>query len=112
VNRTFEISWSDDHGKACAARWKLGEYQKASGDSTGFIEKYADISARRRALDLLFVMCDTDNAERIVDELVAHLVLADAAIREETVLKIAISAEKYATYLRWYVDSEAYFYQR
>jgi AP-2 complex subunit alpha len=50
-------------------------------------------------------MCDTDNAERIVDELVAHLVNADAAIREEMVLKIAILAEKYATDLRWYVDT-------
>ena len=67
--------------------------------------KDADISVRRRALDLLFVMCDTDNAERIVDELVAHLVNADAAIREEMVLKIAILAEKYATDLRWYVDT-------
>lgn len=67
--------------------------------------KDADISVRRRALDLLFVMCDTDNAERIVDELVAHLVLADAAIREEMVLKIAILAEKYATDLRWFVDT-------
>ena len=67
--------------------------------------KDADISVRRRALDLLFVMCDTDNAERIVDELVAHLAQADAAIREEMVLKIAILAEKYATDLRWYVDT-------
>lgn len=67
--------------------------------------KDADISVRRRALDLLFVMCDTDNAERIVDELVAHLAIADAAIREEMVLKIAILAEKYATDLRWYVDT-------
>ncbi|KAL3822105.1 hypothetical protein ACHAXA_011883 [Cyclostephanos tholiformis] len=67
--------------------------------------KDADISVRRRALDLLFVICDTDNADRIVDELVAHLVVADASIREEMVLKIAILAEKYATDLRWYVDT-------
>lgn len=67
--------------------------------------KDADISVRRRALDLLFVICDTDNAERIVDELVAHLVVADASIREEMVLKIAILAEKYATDLRWFVDT-------
>jgi len=67
--------------------------------------KDADISVRRRALDLLFVICDTDNAEQIVDELVAHLVVADATIREEMVLKIAILAEKYATDLRWYVDT-------
>jgi AP-2 complex subunit alpha len=38
------------------------------------------------------LVCDTDT-ERIVDELVAHLALADAAIREEMVLKIAILAE-------------------
>ena len=67
--------------------------------------KDADISVRRRALDLLFVICDTDNAERIVDELVTHLVVADASIREEMVLKIAILAEKYATDLRWFVDT-------
>jgi len=67
--------------------------------------KDADVSVRRRALDLLFVMCDTDNAERIVDELVTNLTVADAAIREEMVLKIAILAEKYATDLRWYVDT-------
>lgn len=67
--------------------------------------KDSDISVRRRALDLLFVMCDSDNAEKIVDELVAHLVLADAAIREEMVLKVAILAEKYGTDLRWYVDT-------
>jgi AP-2 complex subunit alpha len=67
--------------------------------------KDADISVRRRALDLLFVMCDTDNAQTIVSELLEHVVLSDAAIREEMVLKIAILAEKYATDLKWYVDT-------
>jgi AP-2 complex subunit alpha len=66
--------------------------------------KDADICVRQRALDLLFVICDTNNADRIVDELVAHLVVADASIREEMVLKIAILAEKYTTD-RWYVDT-------
>ena len=42
--------------------------------------KDADISVRRRALDLLFVMCDTDNAERIVDELVGHLAVGKPRI--------------------------------
>ena len=31
-------------------------------------------------LDLLFVICDIDNAEQIMDELVAHLVVAVASI--------------------------------
>ena len=63
--------------------------------------KDADISVRRRALDLLFVMCDASNTASIVGELVAYLVTADVAIREEMVLKIAIVAEKYATDLEW-----------
>ena len=56
--------------------------------------KDADISVRRRALDLLFVMCDSTNAESIVDELITYLVAADAGIREQMVLKIAVLAEK------------------
>ncbi|CAM9336963.1 unnamed protein product [Chrysoparadoxa australica] len=66
--------------------------------------KDADISMRRRALDLLFVMSDTDNARDIVEELMLHLSTSDAAIREEMVLKIAILAEKFTTDLNWYVD--------
>ncbi|GMH55286.1 hypothetical protein TrRE_jg11905, partial [Triparma retinervis] len=67
--------------------------------------KDADISVRRRALDLLFVMCDSTNAESIVDELITYLVAADAGIREQMVLKIAVLAEKYALSKKWYVDT-------
>ncbi|GMH47741.1 hypothetical protein TrVE_jg8936 [Triparma verrucosa] len=67
--------------------------------------KDADISVRRRALDLLFVMCDQTNAESIVDELITYLVAADAGIREQMVLKIAVLAEKFATSKKWYVDT-------
>lgn len=67
--------------------------------------KERDISLRRRALDLLFATCGKDNAVEIVEELLRNLVTADDAIREEMVLKIAILAERYATNLRWYVDT-------
>jgi len=40
-------------------------------------------------MEVRFAMCDTDNTERIV----THQVLADAAIREELVSKIAILVE-------------------
>lgn len=63
--------------------------------------KDADISVRRRALDLLFVMCDKNNTKSIVGELVTYLEVADAGIREELVMKIAIVAEKYAQDLEW-----------
>ena len=63
-----------------------------------------DISIRRRALDLLYGMCDAKNAQGVVHELLDYLIVSDFAIREELVLKIAILAEKYAPTQRWYVD--------
>jgi AP-2 complex subunit alpha len=63
-----------------------------------------DISVRRRALDLLYSMCDQTNAREIVAELLQYLIIADYAIREEMVLKIAILTEKYAMEYSWYVD--------
>ena len=63
-----------------------------------------DVSIRKRALDLLYVMCDKSNAVEIVNALVTYLATATFEMREELVLKIAILAEKFATDLRWYVD--------
>ena len=63
-----------------------------------------DISVRRRALDLLYSMCDASNAKSTVQELLRTLPSADYSLREEMVLKIAILAEKYATESQWYVD--------
>ena len=64
-----------------------------------------DVSVRQRAVDLLYVMCDSTNATEIVSEMLVYLKQADFAIREELVLKIAILAEKYATDYSWYVDT-------
>jgi len=61
-----------------------------------------DISVRRQALDLLYSMCDASNSKRIVAELLNYLGIADYAIREELVLKIAILAERFATDYAWY----------
>jgi hypothetical protein len=44
-----------------------------------------DISVRRRALDLLFNMCNPGNARTIITALVAFLEHAEYAIREEMV---------------------------
>jgi len=56
----------------------------------------ADISIRRRALDLAYEMCDQSNVQKLVEQLLEHLTKADFAIREELVLKISILANKYA----------------
>ncbi|CAH9070925.1 unnamed protein product [Cuscuta europaea] len=66
--------------------------------------KDPDISIRRRALDLLYGMCDVSNAKDIVEELLQYLSTAEFAMREELALKVAILAEKFAPDLSWYVD--------
>jgi AP-2 complex subunit alpha len=90
-------------------------YLAARADSLEPIKKHQDIiilslrdkdiSVRRRALDLLYSMCDTENSEVIVGELLRYLPVADYALREEMVLKIAILTEKYANSYKWYVDT-------
>ncbi|GAK64923.1 adaptor protein complex AP-2 alpha subunit [Moesziomyces antarcticus] len=64
-----------------------------------------DISVRRRGVDLLYSMCDVTNARVIVSELLKYMQIADYALREEMVLKIAILTEKFATEYAWYVDT-------
>ena len=54
----------------------------------------ADVSIRRRGLDLLFTMCNTNNAAEIVDELLKYLAVADFSMRDELVLKTAVLAER------------------
>ncbi|XWS52919.1 hypothetical protein CRYUN_Cryun11dG0113900 [Craigia yunnanensis] len=66
--------------------------------------KDPDISICRRALDLLYGMCNVTNAKDIVEELLQYLSSADFAMREELSLKAAILAEKFAPDLSWYVD--------
>ena len=56
----------------------------------------ADISIRKRALDLLYNMCDASNAREIVGHLLRYLTTADFNIREELALKTAILAERYS----------------
>lgn len=63
-----------------------------------------DISVRRKGLDLLYSMCDTSNAQPIVNELLKYLQSADYSIREEMTLKIAILTEKYAADAQWYIE--------
>ncbi len=91
----------------------------------------ADVSIRRRGLDLLFAMCNRANAPDIVAELLRYLEarpqsgprrpgappaasprsergrraqVADYGMREELVLKAAVLAERFYPDLRWYVD--------
>lgn len=63
-----------------------------------------DVSIRRRALDLLYLMCNTNNVGEIIGELLDYSEKTDMQIKEELILKIAILAEKFAPDLNWYID--------
>nr|ALD47967.1 adaptor protein complex 2 subunit alpha [Emiliania huxleyi] len=69
-----------------------------------FSLKDPDISIRRRALDLVYAMCDTATVKETVSELLNYLDNADDHIKEELVLKIAILSERFASDNSWYVD--------
>lgn len=65
----------------------------------------ADISIRRRALTLLFSMCDASNVHSVIEELIKYFVTADFDIREELALKTAILAERYSVNDRmWFIE--------
>ena len=64
-----------------------------------------DISIRKRALELLYLISNSTNSKRIVDELLKYAEsAADLQIKDELTLKIAILAEKFADNLYWYID--------
>ena len=88
-----------------AASGGASEYIKKHQATILFGLKDPDISIRKRALNLLFLMCDKSNSLVVVKELLSHLANADISIREEMVLKIAILAERYAPNYKWYIDT-------
>ena len=63
-----------------------------------------DTSVRRRVLDLLYLMCNSNNVGEIVEELLKYSEKTDMSIKEELALKIAILAERFADNLKWYID--------
>ena len=63
-----------------------------------------DISIRRRALDILYLMCSSQTAGKVIEDLLSYVDESDLLFREELVLKIAILAEKFADDLMWYID--------
>lgn len=69
--------------------------------------KDPDNSVRKQALNLLYNICDQDNAKTVIDELLLHLGRSDdlpPAFKEEMVLRIAVLAERFAKTSKSYLD--------
>ncbi|KAH7832197.1 Adaptor protein complex 2 (AP-2), alpha subunitA [Monocercomonoides exilis] len=82
----------------------------STGDDPMFVDlvekllMHRDIVIRRRALDVLFEICNEHNSADVVAKLISYLDQAEIEIKDELVLKIAILAEKYHSSMEWYVD--------
>ncbi len=64
-----------------------------------------DISIKRRALDLVYVIINTSNIRVIMKECLNHLLVADGEIKLELTTKLCSSLEKYSPSLRWEIDT-------
>jgi AP-1 complex subunit gamma-1 len=64
-----------------------------------------DISIRRRALELIYVLINESNVRVLVRELLVFLEAADNELKPNLTMQICISAEKYAPNRRWHFDT-------
>ncbi|KAI9934246.1 hypothetical protein AWENTII_008649 [Aspergillus wentii] len=64
-----------------------------------------DISIRRRALDLSFMLINESNVRVLVRELLAFLEGADNEFKPVMTTQIGIAADRYAPNKRWHVDT-------
>ncbi|PKY04208.1 putative AP-1 adaptor complex subunit gamma [Aspergillus campestris IBT 28561] len=64
-----------------------------------------DISIRRRALDLSFMLINEGNVRVLVRELLAFLEVADSEFKPTMTTQIGIAADRYAPNKRWHVDT-------
>lgn len=65
----------------------------------------ADISIRRRALDLSFTLINESNVRPLVRELLAFLEVADNEFKQTMTTQIGIAADRFAPTKRWHVDT-------
>eukprot|EP00729_Bicosta_minor_P014214 gene14214-35281_t len=63
-----------------------------------------DPTVQRRAVDVLYGVCDSESVVDIVKDLLRFLKSSQYGVREEVVLKCAILAEKFAADYKWYVN--------
>ncbi|GEQ70906.1 hypothetical protein JCM33374_g4586 [Metschnikowia sp. JCM 33374] len=64
-----------------------------------------DVSVRKKALDLLFTVCDANTYTQITTCLLDYFPHAEIALKSDISIKIAVLAERFATDSIWYVST-------
>ena len=67
--------------------------------------KDLDIVIKKKALDLIYKICNTSNVKGIVKELMTFLPGAEKEFREELSNKICMAVEKNAPNKKWHIDT-------
>jgi AP-1 complex subunit gamma-1 len=67
--------------------------------------KDSDVSIRRRALELIYVLVNADNVRPLVREMTNFLTVADHELRPDLTAKICAVADKYAPTKKWQIDT-------
>lgn len=67
--------------------------------------KDPDISIRRRALDLVYLLVNSKNVRMLVRELLTFLLSADIEFRADLTTKICFVTEKFAPTKKWHIDT-------
>jgi AP-1 complex subunit gamma-1 len=67
--------------------------------------KDADVTIRKKALDLVYRICKTTNIKSIIKELLNYLLTADKKFKEELSNKILMAVEKYSPSKKWQLDT-------
>lgn len=67
--------------------------------------KDADISIRRRALELVYALVNEGNIRTLTQELLDYLDVCDAEFKPDLANKICMLVQRYAPDKRWYIDS-------
>lgn len=64
-----------------------------------------DVSIRRRALELSYVLINSSNVRLMVRELLSVLETCDTEFKPQLVFQIALNAERFAPNVKWHIDT-------
>mmetsp|Transcript_20671 Transcript_20671/g.33376 ORF Transcript_20671/g.33376 Transcript_20671/m.33376 type:complete len:828 (+) Transcript_20671:132-2615(+) len=67
--------------------------------------KDADISIRKRALDVAYALVNEENIKNMTKELLNYLLVADTDFKEELCSRICMAVGKYSPSRRWQIDT-------
>lgn len=67
--------------------------------------KDADVSIRKRALDLVYALVNENNIKTLTNELLEYLEVCDEEFKPDLTAKVCMLVQRFSPDKRWYIDS-------